>query len=275
MTVLSDRPDTGRSVQALRGLFVLAFHVPPATLAFTGVSRRGWVAFGCFYVLTLFVLGAGLHRYFAHRSFATSRAFQLALGLACAAFFGDPVGFAGRHRLHHRHSDTERDFHGPRRGFWFSWIGHILEDGFPERQLLRATPDLTRFPELVWLHRYGAAVGLAVAAATIGLGGWDVFAAGYCLAWCLVAVHGASAVNYFGHRAGRQRYATGDRSANCALLGVLLFGEGWHNNHHRFPRAARAGHRWYEPDPLYWMLRGLASFRLVWDLRAVPARRSA
>jgi stearoyl-CoA desaturase (delta-9 desaturase) len=262
---------TPRRVKALRGGFIIALHVPPATLAFTGMSGHHWIAFGVFYALVLFVLGAGLHRYFAHRAFATSRAFQFALGLACAAFFGDPIGFAGRHRLHHRHSDTERDFHGPRRGLWFSWIGHLLEDGYEERDLLRATPDLLRFPELVWLHRHGFAAGALAAGLTLALGGWAVFAAGYCLAWCLIAVHGASAVNYLGHRGGHQRYRTGDRSANSMLLGWLLFGEGWHNNHHRFPRAARAGHRWYEPDLLYWMLSALARCGLVWDLRAVPA----
>lgn len=261
---------TPRRTRALRGGFVLALHLPPATLALTGMGARHWIAFACFYPLILFVLGAGLHRYFAHRSFATSRPFQLVLALACAAFFGDPIGFAGRHRLHHRHSDTERDFHGPRRGLWFSWIGHILEDGYAEEDLLRATPDLARFPELLWLHRHGGAAGLIAASLTLALGGWAVFAAGYCLAWCLVAVHGASAVNYFGHLGRHQRYETGDRSSNSALLGVLLFGEGWHNNHHRFPSAARAGHHWYEPDLLYWMLAALAGCGLVWDLHSGP-----
>jgi stearoyl-CoA desaturase (delta-9 desaturase) len=266
---------TPRGIRALRGGFILALHLPPATLLLTGLGPSHAIAFACFYPLVLFVLGAGLHRYFAHRSFATSRPFQLALAAACAAFFADPVAFAGHHRLHHRHSDTERDFHGPRRGLWFGWIGHLLSDPYPEEELLAATPDLTRFPELVWLHRYGFLAGALAVALTLAVGGWAWFAAGYCLAWCLVAIHGASAVNYLGHRGGRQRYDTGDRSTNNPWLGVLLFGEGWHNNHHRFPRAARAGHFWWELDVLYWMLRALAALGLVWGLREVPAARRA
>jgi stearoyl-CoA desaturase (delta-9 desaturase) len=267
--------ETPRGTKLLRGSGIVALHLPAASLALADVGARHAIALACFYPLILFVLGAGLHRYFAHRAFATSRAFQLALGVACAAFFGDPIGFAGHHRLHHRYSDTDRDYHGPRRGLWFGWIGHLLQDAYAEEELLRATPDLVRYPELVWLHRYGYLAGAAAAALTFAVGGWTWFAAGYCLAWCLVAVHGASAVNYLGHRGGRQRYDTGDRSSNLPLLAVLLLGEGWHNNHHRFPSAARTGHRWYEPDPLYWMLRALGGLGLVWDLREVPEARRA
>jgi hypothetical protein len=72
------------------------------------------------------------------------------------------------------------------------------------------------------------------------VGGLAMLASAYCLPWCLLAVHGASAVNYVCHSHGRQRYATGDGSTNHPVLGVILPGEGWHNNHHHYPRAARA-----------------------------------
>jgi fatty-acid desaturase len=267
---------TSRRVKALRASFIALMHLPPLTLLVRGVSAADLWAFLGFYLVATFTIGAVLHRYFAHRSFRTSRPFQLALGLLVAAFFGDPISFGGKHRLHHRHADTERDFHGPRRGIWFSWIGHLLEDGFPEAEVEDAVPDLTRCREIVWLHRYGFVVGLAAAGATLFFGGYGAFAAGYCLSWCLVAIHGASAVNTLCHFGRHRRYDTPDHSGNSPVLALLLLGEGWHNNHHRYPAAARAGFSWYEPDPLYWALRLLAVLGLVWDVREPPedVRRS-
>jgi stearoyl-CoA desaturase (delta-9 desaturase) len=258
-------------MRIVRGTAIALLHVPPLTLPWVATTAAHWAAFAVAYVLILFALGGGLHRYFAHRAFRTSRPFQLVLGLLAAACFGNPIGFAGRHRLHHRWSDTERDFHGPRRGLWFSWVGHLLEDGYAEHELLAVTGDLARYPELMWLHRWSFVPGVA-AAGLVGLaGGWAMFAAAYCLPWCLVAIHGASAVNYVCHRHGRRRYATGDGSTNHPVLGVVLLGEGWHNNHHHYPTAARSGFFWWEVDGLYWLLRGLAGLGLVWDLGEVPA----
>ena len=258
------------SVRAFRAAAIALLHVPPVSLLFIETQRADWIAFAVSYFVILFALGAGLHRYFAHRAFVANRGVQLGLAVLGAAFFADPIGFSGRHRLHHRYSDTERDFHGPRRGLWFSWIGHLLEDGYAESELLAATPDLARYPELMWLHRHAYVPGLAAMAGMFVLGGYPALAAGYCLPWCLVAIHGSSAVNYFCHKAGRRRYDTGDRSTNNLFLGLALLGEGWHNNHHHYPAAARAGFFWHEPDGLYCILKILAWIGIVRDLREVP-----
>jgi stearoyl-CoA desaturase (delta-9 desaturase) len=84
--------------------------------------------------------------------------------------------------------------------------------------------------------------------------------------------HGTFAINSFAHRFGSRRFATQDASRNNAFLALLTLGEGWHNNHHQFPGAARQGLRWWELDPTYYVLRLLAALGLVWDLGAVPAR---
>jgi len=251
-------------------VFLLGLHAAPLSLVWTGARGRDWAAFAVLYAMVLFGLGAGAHRYFAHRAYRTSRGFQLALGVLSACFFGDPIGFSGRHRLHHRHSDTERDIHDLRRGLWYVWVGRLLDDGFSEDEILGATPDLTVYPELLWLHRWYPAVGGAAAGLVWALGGYTMFATGYCLSVCLIAVHGASAINYFGHRAGNRRFETGDQSSNVPFLGLMMFGEGWHNNHHAFPGAARSGLMWWEIDLLYWALRGLSATGLIWDLREAP-----
>ena len=48
-------------------------------------------------------------------------------------------------------------------------------------------------------------------------------------------------------------------------------GAAFHNNHHRYMNAARPGFYGYEPDPTYWVLRLLAVFGIVWDLKEVRA----
>ncbi len=259
-------------MRAVRGTGLVLLHAPILTLPFTGMGRSGWLAFAIGYVVVMFAVGAALHRGFAHHGFGAPAPVRVVLALLCGAIFADPIGFAGRHRLHHRWSDTERDFHGPRHGRWFAWIGHLLEDGYPEATLTAETRDLARHRELAWIHRHPLACGLAAMALTLALGGWRIFAAGYCLPWCLVAIHGSSAVNYFCHRTGARRYDTPDRSTNHPLLAVLLLGEGWHNNHHHYPAAARAGFFWWECDVLYYALRALAALHLVRDVREVPDR---
>jgi stearoyl-CoA desaturase (delta-9 desaturase) len=246
---------------------VLLLHVAPATALVTGARAADWAACAALYLLSSVGVGVGLHRYFAHRSFRTGRAVQLGLGVLAGTAFGDPVGFSGKHRLHHRHADTERDVHSPRRGFWSCWFQSLWDDGLSERDILRVTRDLTCYPELRWLHRFFWLPALATAALTLLLGGYSMFAVGFCLSRMAV-IHATSAVNYFGHRSGRRRYATPDDSTNNAWLGVLAFGEGWHNNHHRNPRAARR-RRLVELDLFYCVIRALA-WTGLWDVRGLP-----
>ncbi len=258
-------------MKVLRGAGILLLHVPAACLPWCPLTWRHAVAFLLGYGLVAFALGGALHRYFAHRAFQTSRPVQLLLGLLAAACFADPIGFAGRHRHHHRWADSAHDRVGPRHGLWTAWIGHLLDDDYPERELIAATADLRRYPELRWLHRWSLVAGLTAIGLIWLAGGFTGLAVGYCLPLCLLGVHGTSAVNYVGHRFGPRRYATPDRSTNHPLLGFLLLGEGWHNNHHRFPGSARCGLAWWEIDPVHRGIRLLAALGLVWAVRDVPA----
>ena len=249
----------------LGGLVLL--HLPPLSLLVTGVRPRHLAFLATSYALTLFVLSGGLHRYFAHRAFATSRLFQGALALGAGVFFGDALSFAGRHRLHHRHSDTDADVHSPLAGAWHCCLGHVLAPKYLEADVLRAAPDLARYPELMWLHRWWLVPGLAAGALALGVGGWDAFAAGFCPS-PLIALYVVSSINYLCHLGGAQRHPTGDHSVNRALVAFVTSGEGWHNDHHHAPWSARMGTSWWQVDPIYLVLRGLAAVGLVCDLRA-------
>ena len=126
----------------------------------------------------------------------------------------------------------------------------------------------------MWLHRYYFVPGALVAGGMFMLGGYSLLVTGYVLSWCLMAIHAPALVNYFCHRGQNRRFETPDDSTNNAVVGLLLFGEGWHNNHHRYPGSARAGLEWYEVDLLYCMLKALSWLGLVWDLREAPRTRA-
>lgn len=262
-------------MKLLRAVGIGLLHAPILVILWRPLTWRHGLAFMVGYVLVAFVLGAGLHRYFAHRAFQTSRPFQLILGMLVAACFADPIGFAGRHRHHHRWADTDRDLVGPRHGLWAAWIGHLLDDDYRERELATATADLRRYPELMWLHRWPLAPGVAAVALIWLAGGLTGLAVAYCLPLCLLGVHGISAVNYVCHRFGPRCYATPDHSTNHPVLGFLLLGEGWHNNHHRFPGSARCGLRWWELDVVYQGIRALSAIGLVWSVRDAARRQSS
>lgn len=268
---MPSRPAVTRSapIRWRDGLFIVSLHAIPAIAIARGTSAGDWAACAGFYIVAALGTGVGLHRYFAHRSFRTSRTFQFLLGVLACTSFADPIGFAGKHRLHHRHSDTESDVHSPRQGWWYCWYGSLVDDGRTEREIVSAARDLARYPELRSLRRWFVLPGAALGALTWWLGGFSMFAIGFVLSRCLL-LNLVSTVNYFGHLAGPRRYATRDASTNNALVALLSFGEGWHNNHHYYPASARAGFYWWEIDPVYYVIRLLAWLGIVWDVRTVP-----
>jgi stearoyl-CoA desaturase (delta-9 desaturase) len=233
--------------------------------------------------LRMLAITAFYHRYFSHRAFRTSRAVQLAFAiLGASAAQRGPLWWAAHHRHHHAQADRPEDPHSPRmHGFLWSHVGWFLaRENFATRHAL--VQDLARFPELRWLDRFDAAVPamLAVllyvlgailerAAPGLGTDGWQLVVWGFCIS-TVVLWHATFTINSLAHRFGTRRYATRDDSRNNGWLAFLTLGEGWHNNHHRYPAAARQGFYWWEIDVAWYVLRLLAAFGIVWDLRPVP-----
>ena len=243
-------------------------HMLPLTLIQTGIRKWDCAAFAILYVITAHAVSLSLHRYFAHRSFRTSRLFQFCLALLACSIFGDPVWFAGKHRLHHKNSDTSADVHTPLQGLWHCWIGSVLDNGYTREEVWSYARDWSRFPELRFLSRFFYLPGIVAAGTVYVIGGYRMFVTGYCLAF-LVALHGSSAVNYLCHRKGYRRFATPDLSTNNLLLGYLFFGEGWHNNHHSHPSSATFGYAWYEIDLVYFSIMLLAKAGLIWHVNTI------
>jgi stearoyl-CoA desaturase (delta-9 desaturase) len=275
-----ERPGAPREIDWLRVSPFLVLHASVLLVPLVGWSPVAlWVAAAA-YVVRMFAVTAFYHRFLSHRSFKTSRALQLVLALlGASAVQRGPLWWAAHHRRHHRHADGELDAHSPARdGFWWSHVGWLLaRDNFRTRR--EEVRDLMRYPELRFLDRFDSLVPLLLVPLAYGLGAWLARAhpslgtdGPQMLVWgfgvsTVLLHHGTFAINSFAHRAGTRRFETHDDSRNNWLLALVTLGEGWHNNHHAHPGAARQGLRWWELDVTWYVLRLLAALGLVWDLR--------
>ena len=249
--------------------FVLV-HLTCLAAIFTGITWRAVAICIVLYWLRIFAVGAGYHRYFSHRAFSTSRAFQFILALLSQSTAQKSVlWWAAKHRHHHLHSDTERDVHSPRhRGFWYSHVGWIFARRHAKTDLVKVD-DFARYPELTWLHRYELVPPIALGVLCWLIEGWPGLVVGFF--WSTVLLyHGTFCINSLAHVHGRRRYVTGDDSRNNWWLAVLTMGEGWHNNHHACQSSVRQGFRWWEFDPTFYILKVLSWLRVVWDLKRPP-----
>jgi len=217
----------------------------------------------------MFAITGGYHRYFAHRTYKTSRIFQFVLGLVgTLAIQKGPLWWAAGHRRHHRYSDQPGDMHSPRDGFLHSHFGWIFEDRWyaTERDRIR---DFTRYPELVFLDEWHALGPLALSALCYAIAGMSGLIWGFVISTVLLW-HLTYSINSLAHVWGSRRYDTPDDSRNNPLLALLTMGEGWHNNHHHYMNCVRQGFFWWEVDFTYYVLKGFEALGLVWDLREPP-----
>ena len=252
--------------------FALVHVVAVAGVLRVGVSWRALVLCAGMYYVRMFGLAVGYHRYFAHRTFRTSRVGQFLLALlATTAAQKGPLWWAGHHRNHHRHSDTELDVHSPsQRGFWWAHVGWIFCQKYDATDF-DVIKDFAKYPELRWLDKYALlppvvlAVGLWLSFSWVGLV-WGFFFS------TVVLWHGSFTVNSLMHVWGSRRYLTPDTSRNNWPLVFVTLGENWHNNHHHFQASARQGFFWWEIDFGYYGIKVLSWLGLVWDVRTPPKR---
>ncbi|MEM8961241.1 MAG: acyl-CoA desaturase [Acidobacteriota bacterium] len=249
----------------------LLVHLACLGVLWTGFTTTSVILAISLYVIRMFAITAGFHRYFSHKSFKTSRVGQFLL-----AFVGQmsaqrgTLWWAAKHRDHHKHSDTPEDVHSPRHmGFFGAHVGWIFQQRNKTADYSRI-PDLTRYPELVWLNRHDLLPAFLLAIICVAIDGWAGLFVGFFLS-TVVLYHCTFMINSLAHVYGKQRYVTGDDSRNNWLLAVITLGEGWHNNHHHFQASTRQGFRWWEIDITYYILVAMSWVGLVWDLKAPPA----
>lgn len=261
-----------------------AVHVACLGLIYTGISKVGAVVGLVMYCIRGLGVTAGYHRLLAHRSFKAGRLVQFVLAFCGSlAAQGGPLWWVSHHRTHHRHTETAEDPHSPvAHSFWRAHMGWMFQ---PEsyRQTATNIKDLMKFPEIRFLQRHYLLILIAQVAALFGLGallnatfpelgtsGLEFVFLGFALSTVLLW-HGTFMVNSVCHRWGKRPYGQRNESTNNLWVALLTFGEGWHNNHHRFASSARHGLRWWQIDPTYYLLRFLSLLGLVSDLK-LPSR---
>jgi stearoyl-CoA desaturase (Delta-9 desaturase) len=263
------------------GFFLV--HVAGFLAFLTGVS---WAALTmCFlmYGVRMFAVTGGYHRYFSHRSYKTSRWFQFIIAfLASSSGQKGVLWWAAHHRHHHKYSDTKDDIHSPiLRGFWWAHIGWVLCKKYRATRE-ESVKDLLQYPELRWLNQHDGIAPFTLAASIFGFGELlRVYAPGLhtnglqMIAWgfftsTVLLYHGTFFINSLTHMIGRQRFRTNDFSKNSFILALITMGEGWHNNHHRYPFAESQGIYWWEVDMTHYLLKALSWTGLIWDLQPHP-----
>ena len=253
-------------IHLVRSVPFALIHLAPLAALFVDVRWQDWVVCGVLYVVRMFGITAGFHRYFAHRAFRTGRVMQFLLAfLGTTSAQKGVLWWAGHHRHHHVHSDDEHDVHSPKRGFLWSHLGWILavkHDATPTERIR----DFARFPELRFLNKHWLLPPTLLAVALLLIGGWSMLLIGFFLSTVLLW-HGTFLVNSLAHVWGSRRFATSDTSRNNLVIALLTLGEGWHNNHHHYCSTANQGFYWWEIDVSFYVIKALQKLGLVWDVR--------
>jgi fatty-acid desaturase len=257
--------------------FMIAFHF----FALAALFMFNWNAF----LITLLLLwisgslgiGMGFHRLLTHRSYKTPRVIEYFLTVCgTLALEGGAINWVVTHRIHHANADVPGDPHTPRDGRWWSHMGWILRGTAQQHEeavMWRYAPDLMKDRIHVWLNRLYFIPLVVCGLLLFGFGGWPAVMWGVFLR-VTFGLHATWLVNSATHMWGTRRFVTNDDSTNNWWVALLTFGEGWHNNHHAHPRAARHGLAWYELDLNWWGIRGLQALGLAKGVRRVKEYRT-
>ena len=247
-----------------------------------------WVDLALFltmYTVCAFGITLGFHRMLTHKAFQAHpwlKTFFLISG--SMAMQGPALHWAATHTQHHANSDEEEDPHSPLKSLWHAHVGWILNDFKPDIQ--KYAGAMLKDSIIVFVHNtfwLWVFVGLAIpsligagAAYLMGQSAW--FGALTGLIWggfvrLFFNQHVTWAVNSICHTFGSRQFETTDESRNNFLFGILAMGEGWHNNHHAFPRSARHGMNWKQPDPSAWAIWLMEKLGLIKDVVLISRKR--
>ena len=258
--------------------FLILFHLAAVVALFFWSWPAVITAAVLYWVGGSLGIGMGWHRLMTHRGYKVPKTIEYFLVFCGSlALEGGPVQWATTHRIHHAHTDKDGDPHTPRDGRWWSHIGWILRPNGPllDQSLLhRYAPDLMNQRFYRWLNRFYYVPLIVLALGLLAFGGWKVMLWGIFLRVTL-GLHSTWLVNSATHLWGRRRFATRDDSTNNWWVALLSFGEGWHNNHHAHPRAAKHGLMWYEIDLNWYGIRTLELLGLAKGINLITDQQIA
>jgi len=223
--------------------------------------------FAGMYVIAGFGETVGFHRMLTHRSFQARLVVKfLLLVSGTMAIQGPPIDWAAIHIKHHARADREGDPHSPLEGFFHAHIGWFF--GNIDADPAIYCPHLSKDRVVVFVSRTVWIWSLLSLFIPLLLGGWTGLVWGG-LVRMFLSNHAAWSVNSVCHTFGRRDFPTNDRSRNQWVVALLGLGEGWHNNHHAFPRSAFHGQHWWQVDISGYLIWLLERLRLIYDVQRV------
>jgi stearoyl-CoA desaturase (delta-9 desaturase) len=248
-----------------------------------GVSAVDLLLLVGMYSITIAGITVGFHRHLSHLTFRTRPAVRALLSVAGSmAGQGPVIYWVANHRRHHGYSDQPGDPHSPffegerqlgfLRGLWHAHTGWNF--GHDITNTLIYCKDLVRDPLIGFINKryyFWVGAGLVLPALIGGMvtsswaGAWSGFLWGGMVRLFL-SYHATSGINSLAHRFGRRPFDTREHSRNNLLLVLPTFGEGWHNNHHAFPKSAVFGLKAWQVDlgaSIIWTMERLS---LAWDV---------
>ena len=224
-------------------------------------------------ILTELGITVGFHRMLVHQSFIAHPIIKfILLMLGSMALQGPASNWASVHLKHHAHTDDDDDPHSPTvKGWLHSHCGWIFTMAHDEHISARQTFG-KKFQQDKMVQFFDATffvwsmIGLFIPFLIGGLNGllWGGFVR------LFLALNFTWSVNSFCHIIGGRMFNTADKSKNNFIVGILAMGEGWHNNHHAFPRSAFHGMAWWQIDISGYIIRLLEIFHLVKNVYRVP-----
>ncbi len=253
-------------------IFMIIFHLGALAALFVFSWRAFAVTVLLWWVAGSLGIGMGHHRLLTHRGYKTPKAIEYFLTICgTLTLEGGPIDWVVTHRIHHAHTDAPGDPHTPRDGRWWAHMGWILRgtaQQHGEQVMQRYAPDLMKDRFHVWLNNFYWLPLTIIGVSLFAVGGWSM------LLWpiffrVVFGLHATWLVNSATHLWGTRRFTTTDDSTNSWWVALLTFGEGWHNNHHAHPRAARHGLKWYEIDVNWYGIRALQLLGLAKDIKLI------
>ncbi|WP_397601796.1 acyl-CoA desaturase [Silvanigrella sp.] len=269
-------------------IWITGVHVIALSLCWFFFTWQAFIAFLIMhYIAGMVGITFGFHRLLAHKGFQATKPLEyFAAFCGTLACQGGPISWIGQHRVHHAYSDKPEDPHDMNKGFWHSHIGFIFNrraDLNSIEEVSHYCPDIAKNKFYQFLENNMILIQIVVGLSIMALGGvlgsapgfdwysaisftiWGVFVrlvSGYHVTWF---------VNSATHKWGSRPNNTNDDSRNNWWVGLLAFGEGWHNNHHAQPRAARHGWEWWQFDQTWIMISILKTFRQIKNIK-LPVR---
>jgi fatty-acid desaturase len=238
---------------------LLSYASIPIMLAY-GTLVQWLIAIVCMYLFFHVGIAVTFHRLLTHRAFETGPITKVILTLlGTLATNGSSLYWVALHTTHHKYSDSEKDVHSPRFGFWKTWFMPM----YPQNPVdsTKNALRLAKEPLQLFFHKY---YWFVIATYVAILWAIDPFAVVYaflvpvCYSWAMTAI-----VNAICHEDGYRNFETKDNSTNNKQYAWITGGESFHNNHHARPSNANFGSNESEFDPGYWFIRMLAKFNLA------------